>query len=469
MIHPGQSAAGFDSLGLSDAATAMDRNLASMYQAAKLTNAPANPGYSYHCHLPSYAPQENVTSVHLPPKNVPTETSMKSFPELLFDVISDEENTHILAWLPHGRGFIIHDKKRFADIILKRYFEGAKFTSFTRRIKRWGFARVSRGAERGAYYHETFKRDRMDLVQEMQYHIEGIQFESKKKMMKNGSGKDKHDGDEQMEDQKKKLEDQIENKVEAKTIESFPKKEQAPMNESLRPHKQSQEYQGLPNRQPILQSRTPGTKTDPEIQKNFADPQESPKPLPGVLPQMTKKTGAGMHPLKTNLTNEERGGPSEGRTAATLIHQLSQENQIEMQRELLLAPSPAFRDGASGRSTEDGTLGLAASDFLRPNGSNNMSGLEPSAQSTTSPRMINVEHAKCAKRMIEAERNPSVLRHGQFVNSKNGHDLELATKVSLESSSSGDGGVRAVMMTREEEVGFSRHLHMKKISGGFTA
>ena len=78
-------------------------------------------------------------------------TTTKNFPETLFAVISDKESDDIISWLPHGKGFIIHDKNLFGTMILPRYFDGAKFTSFTRRLKRWAFVRVPRGPELGEY------------------------------------------------------------------------------------------------------------------------------------------------------------------------------------------------------------------------------------------------------------------------------------------------------------------------------
>ena len=35
------------------------------------------------------------------------------------------------------------------------YFKQSKYTSFTRKLKRWGFTRVTTGAEQGAYYHKV--------------------------------------------------------------------------------------------------------------------------------------------------------------------------------------------------------------------------------------------------------------------------------------------------------------------------
>merc|ERR1712060_699342 len=73
-----------------------------------------------------------------------------TFPQRLLQILSEEENTDIICWLPHGNSFIVHDKKQFVEIILPRFFKEAKFTSFTRKLNRWGFTRISRGVETGA-------------------------------------------------------------------------------------------------------------------------------------------------------------------------------------------------------------------------------------------------------------------------------------------------------------------------------
>lgn len=42
---------------------------------------------------------------------------------------------------------------------MTRYFGDAKYASFTRRLKRWGFHRISKGPNSGGYYHDTFHRN----------------------------------------------------------------------------------------------------------------------------------------------------------------------------------------------------------------------------------------------------------------------------------------------------------------------
>lgn len=79
------------------------------------------------------------------------------------DILTDENNVEIIAWLPHGNGFIIHKKRKFADDILPKFFKASKFTSFTRKLNRWGFSRVPRGPECGSYFHRV-SQSRMSLV-----------------------------------------------------------------------------------------------------------------------------------------------------------------------------------------------------------------------------------------------------------------------------------------------------------------
>lgn len=91
-----------------------------------------------------------------------------SFPQRLMELLNGEVYDDIITWLPHGKGFIIYKKKKFASDVLPRYFKQAKFTSFTRKLNRWGFTRVTqRGPEFGAYYHKFFQRDAPRLCMQM--------------------------------------------------------------------------------------------------------------------------------------------------------------------------------------------------------------------------------------------------------------------------------------------------------------
>jgi hypothetical protein len=83
------------------------------------------------------------------------------------EILSSDEIGDVVSWLPHGKGFLIYKKKKFAAEILPVYFKQSKFTSFTRKLNRWGFTRVTRGPETGAYYHKYFQRGDLRLCMQM--------------------------------------------------------------------------------------------------------------------------------------------------------------------------------------------------------------------------------------------------------------------------------------------------------------
>ena len=85
----------------------------------------------------------------------------------LMEILNLEQHADIITWLPHGKAFIIYKKKKFAAEVLPVYFKQSKFTSFTRKLNRWGFTRVTRGPETGAYYHKFFQRDDSRLCMQM--------------------------------------------------------------------------------------------------------------------------------------------------------------------------------------------------------------------------------------------------------------------------------------------------------------
>lgn len=85
-------------------------------------------------------------------------------------VLSDTNNAGIITWMPSGQSFNILNPKAFVADILPTEFKTAKYSSFTRKLHRWGFMRHYRGEEAGAFYHKDFQRGRLDLVEQMTCH-----------------------------------------------------------------------------------------------------------------------------------------------------------------------------------------------------------------------------------------------------------------------------------------------------------
>lgn len=112
----------------------------------------------------------------------PGGTSTQTFPMKLHSLLERVEAdgySHIISWQPHGRCFIVHNPKEFADAILPSYLRQAKLTSFQRQLNLYGFARLTRGKDAGAYYHELFLRGKSSLVKRMRRtKIKGTKFKA---------------------------------------------------------------------------------------------------------------------------------------------------------------------------------------------------------------------------------------------------------------------------------------------------
>jgi hypothetical protein len=87
-----------------------------------------------------------------------------AFPILLHEIVTDPSTDDCIHWLQCGTRFMISDKKKFADDVLPRFYGHAKFTSFTRRLKRWSFTRVPSGPFMGSYYNANFRRGEPELA-----------------------------------------------------------------------------------------------------------------------------------------------------------------------------------------------------------------------------------------------------------------------------------------------------------------
>mmetsp|Transcript_34804 Transcript_34804/g.73437 ORF Transcript_34804/g.73437 Transcript_34804/m.73437 type:complete len:289 (-) Transcript_34804:195-1061(-) len=92
---------------------------------------------------------------------------VQPFPGKLLEVLDRSDLDDIIDWMPHGRSFIVKKPKLFTTNVLPRFFKQTKFLSFTRQLNLWGFKRITRGVDAGAYYHELFLRGRPYLAMRM--------------------------------------------------------------------------------------------------------------------------------------------------------------------------------------------------------------------------------------------------------------------------------------------------------------
>ncbi|CAB9523374.1 Heat stress transcription factor [Seminavis robusta] len=94
-------------------------------------------------------------------------TQQQGFAVKLHHMLSDVEafgESGIVSWQPHGRCFVVRDRKAFVERILPSYFLQSNFASFQRQLNLYGFKRLSSAQDRGGYYHELFLRGKPEFA-----------------------------------------------------------------------------------------------------------------------------------------------------------------------------------------------------------------------------------------------------------------------------------------------------------------
>lgn len=92
------------------------------------------------------------------------------FPMKLHDLLENADKNgliNIVSWSPHGRCFAVHKSREFVASVMPRWFRQTKLTSFQRQLNLYGFCRLTRGRDAGAYYHELFLRGKPYLCRAM--------------------------------------------------------------------------------------------------------------------------------------------------------------------------------------------------------------------------------------------------------------------------------------------------------------
>jgi HSF-type DNA-binding len=82
----------------------------------------------------------------------------------------EDSNTFCIAWLPDGKSFVIRNPDEFTRNVLPNYFKATKFSSYTRKLYRWGFRQVNRGIgpdDPIIFGNEYFQRDNVELMVKM--------------------------------------------------------------------------------------------------------------------------------------------------------------------------------------------------------------------------------------------------------------------------------------------------------------
>jgi len=104
---------------------------------------------------------------HKKPDAAPT------FPEKMMALMQYAEtkgDDFCVTWLADGKSFIIKDMDEFTRSVVPKFFKPTKFSSFTRKLYRWGFRQINRGIGHDdpvIFGNEHFQKGNPELMTKM--------------------------------------------------------------------------------------------------------------------------------------------------------------------------------------------------------------------------------------------------------------------------------------------------------------
>jgi hypothetical protein len=81
----------------------------------------------------------------------------------MLEDMAGSESQNFVSWQPHGKAFRVHQPEMFTEMIIPRYFKQTKYKSFQRQLHLYGFRRICKGLDKGAYYHTLFIRNKKSM------------------------------------------------------------------------------------------------------------------------------------------------------------------------------------------------------------------------------------------------------------------------------------------------------------------
>jgi hypothetical protein len=93
-----------------------------------------------------------------------------SFPRKLHAMLENASAKNledVVSWQPGGKSFKVIQPQRFANEIMKNFFNQTMYKSFQRQLNMYGFRRVHSGPNKGGYSHKYFTRCSPELSDRM--------------------------------------------------------------------------------------------------------------------------------------------------------------------------------------------------------------------------------------------------------------------------------------------------------------
>merc|ERR1712238_230905 len=111
------------------------------------------------------------------------------FPENLMNVLEDEKNNNVIDWNSNGMSFIIKNSKVFVDKVILQFMASCKYSSFVRKLYRWGFRQPDNAKQSQCFYNKLFQRGEKTMCKTMRCHsINKVKDERKIKKSKIKTG-----------------------------------------------------------------------------------------------------------------------------------------------------------------------------------------------------------------------------------------------------------------------------------------
>ena len=116
---------------------------------------------------PSPDREESVPNIIEPnviesPEKLKISSRNDSFPWKLYDMleqVTNDGHIDIVSWENEGKAFRVHKPKEFVEKILPLHFlNPMKWESFQRQLNFYDFVRITRGPQKGKYFHKIFQR-----------------------------------------------------------------------------------------------------------------------------------------------------------------------------------------------------------------------------------------------------------------------------------------------------------------------
>ena len=96
------------------------------------------------------------------------------FPWKLHDMLDDAElnqdiKSNVVSWQADGVSFNIHDKDRFVQEVVPKYFQKIpkEWDVFLNILSSWGFVRFTSGTQKGAFIHRLLVRGKRSICKQM--------------------------------------------------------------------------------------------------------------------------------------------------------------------------------------------------------------------------------------------------------------------------------------------------------------